>query len=256
MSPVPRRLVVLPVSPWSERARWALDHHGLAYETRVHVPFLGERRLRRLSRIKQGRATVPVLIAPEGLLTSSWEIALYADRYGGSRPLVTERMDEVRRYNDLADRCMGAGRARVTAALLASPEALAETLPPQLPGWLRRVLRPVAALGTRWFARKYALRLSHDESTLTAFRETLLGLRADLARSSPYLLGTFSYADIVMSLLLQAVVPVADRYIPLGPGMRRVWSEPALAAEFADLVAWRDELYARHRSPPAAPLDP
>src|SRR6188508_1450752 len=57
-----RRLVQLYYSPWSERARWALDHHGLAYETVEHVPFLGEIRLRRIVGKKAARATVPVLI--------------------------------------------------------------------------------------------------------------------------------------------------------------------------------------------------
>jgi glutathione S-transferase len=41
---------------------------------------------------------------------------------------------------------------------------------------------------------------------------------------------------------------VDDRYIRLGEASRKVWSHPDLAAEFADLVTFRDELYARHRS--------
>jgi glutathione S-transferase len=51
-----------------------------------------------------------------------------------------------------------------------------------------------------------------------------------------------------MAVLLQAVAPVADRYIRLGPATRQVWSQPELAAEFADLIAWRDTLYERHRA--------
>lgn len=35
--------------------------------------------------------------------------------------------------------------------------------------------------------------------------------------------------------------------IRLGPATRAVWTQPALAAEFADLLAWRDGLYAAHR---------
>ena len=58
----PDRLFVLAVSPWSERAKWALDHHRIAYETIQHAPFLGERRLRRLVGTGKERATVPVLI--------------------------------------------------------------------------------------------------------------------------------------------------------------------------------------------------
>src|SRR5262245_44456729 len=34
-------------SPWTERARWALDHHGIAYRFEEHVPVVGELALRR-----------------------------------------------------------------------------------------------------------------------------------------------------------------------------------------------------------------
>src|SRR5258708_12003651 len=73
------KLVSLKVSPWSERAKWALDHHGLTYEVVEHMPVIGERRLRRLVGSGKPRATVPVLIAGAELLTESWDIAAYAD---------------------------------------------------------------------------------------------------------------------------------------------------------------------------------
>jgi glutathione S-transferase len=51
----------------------------------------------------------------------------------------------------------------------------------------------------------------------------------------------------VVSGVLQAVVPVAHEFIRLGPASREAWTNPRLAADYADLVAWRDRLYARHR---------
>jgi glutathione S-transferase len=248
MVDAPARLVVLRPSPWSERARWVLDHHHIEYERVEHTPFLGERRLRRLVGAGQRRVTVPALLLPGRALTESWDIALYAERHGkGTALFPAERTLEVRRYNDLADRTMEAGRALVTRALLACPEAQLETLPPEVPRRVRSWLVPLTRLGTRWFARKYSLDLDDAVAQLETVRQTLLTLRADLAKSSPYLLGTFSYADVVTALLLQAVSPVANEYIWLGPASRRCWSQPALAAEFADLVAWRDLLYQRHR---------
>ena len=50
-----------------------------------------------------------------------------------------------------------------------------------------------------------------------------------------------------MASVLQGVAPVSGQYIRLGPATRGVWTQPALAAEFSDLIAWRDELYARQR---------
>jgi glutathione S-transferase len=253
MADITPRLVVLPVSPWSERVRWALDHHGIPYEVVVHVPVVGERRLRRLVGAGAGasRATAPALLLPGEVLRESWDIACYADRHGAATPLIpAHRAEEVRHYSDLADRTMAQGRLLVTAALLANPRALDETLPRDVPRWLRPWLRPFTRAGARWFARKYALGLD-EAAPLATLRATLVSLRQRLAESSPYLLGTFTYADIVMSGLLQAVAPVSDEYIRLGPATRAVWSQPTLAAEFTDLVAWRDALYTRHRRPPA-----
>jgi glutathione S-transferase len=42
-------------------------------------------------------------------------------------------------------------------------------------------------------------------------------------------------------------VSVADRYRELGPATRVVWTRQDLAARYADLVSWRDQLYERHR---------
>jgi glutathione S-transferase len=243
------RLVMLPISPFSERARWALDHHRIDYESIVHVPFIGERRLRRLVGTRQARVTAPALLLPDRVLTQSWDIAEYADAHGhSSRLLPADRMSDVQHYNDLADRTMEAGRALVTRALLASPAALEETLPPGVPRFLRPWLRPLSRYGARWFARKYELRLDEPAASIAAVRAALEILRAGLAQSPRYLLGSLSYADIVMAVSLQAVAPVPDRYIRLGPATRQVWSQPELAAEFADLITWRDALYERHRA--------
>jgi len=43
------------------------------------------------------------------------------------------------------------------------------------------------------------------------------------------------------------VRPVKDSFIALGPGTREVWTQPELAARFADLLDWRDAIYEKHR---------
>jgi glutathione S-transferase len=158
------------------------------------------------------------------------------------------REDEIKKWSDVSEEGMRAGRALLVPRLLASGPALDETLPPAFPSWLRPLLRPATRYGTRWFSRKYALRLEDVPEHLAKVRSSLETLRAALAKSSPYLLGTFSYADIVMSILLQGVVPVSHPRFPLGPAMRVAWTREDLAAEFADLLAWRDRIYELHRT--------
>jgi glutathione S-transferase len=246
-SPSGSRLYALKPSPWSERARWVLDHHGLEYREIEHVPFLGERRLRRVAGKPKGRVTVPVLLAGKQVLGDSWDIARYADREGrGEKLLPAELEADIRRWHDLTEVSMAAGRALTVASLLASDGALEEALPPQAPRLVRRLLRPLTRFGTRWFARKYELDLQAAEAAERAMCEGLDVLRSSLQRS-PYVLGRYSYADIIAASLLQGVVPVADRYLRLGPATRIAWTKGALAARYSELVSWRDELYEQHR---------
>jgi glutathione S-transferase len=245
-----RKLVSLNVSPWSERAKWALDHHGLAYEVVEHMPIVGERRLRRLVGPGKPRATVPVLVVGAEAVSESWDIAVYADREGGGAKLIPPEHEEaIRTWAALADEAANAGRALVLAAILASGPALDEQGPPFIPTWLRPPLRPLARAATMAFVRKYELRLGESDAHTRAVRLALDRLRSGLAASSPYLHGSFSYADIAMASLLQGISPVDNRFVKLGPATRAAWTHAALAAEYADLVAWRDSLYESRRRP-------
>jgi len=136
----------------------------------------------------------------------------------------------------------------VVAKLLADGAALDESLPSYVPRGVRPRLRPASRFATRLFARKYALDLEDSETPLREVRAALDALRTGLGRSS-YLLGEFTYADILMATLLQgAVSPPADRYIHLALATRRAWTRTDLSAEYADLLIWRDRLYEKHRA--------
>jgi glutathione S-transferase len=240
------RLVQLSYSPWSERARWALDHHGFAYRTIEHMPFLGELRLRRI--VGRGRRrTVPVLIDGATVLTESWDIVKYADRSGaGTKLIPADQEGAIREWTALADAASAEGRALVVSALRASDGALDETLPLPLPTALLPVIRPVTRFGMSWFARKYGMSTEPAEAVEARLRPTLDRLRHAVA-ASPYVLRGFSYADIAMATLLQGISPVGNGYIRLGSATRRAWTRPALEKEYADVIRWRDNLYATHR---------
>jgi glutathione S-transferase len=63
-----------------------------------------------------------------------------------------------------------------------------------------------------------------------------------------YVLGRFTYADVVMATLLQGVLPVTDAFLGIPSATREVWTEEGLVRDYADLLTWRDELYERHRA--------
>ena len=163
--------------------------------------------LRKLVGKDKPRATVPVLVTENETLTESWDIAKYADREGsGSTLIPTARESEVRTWNELADAMMSSGRGLVVMAMLSNVRAIDEGLPPAIPKLLKRLLRPVGRYGMRWFARKYGVTREALPQYEAKIRSTLQTLRGALPKDSPYLLGAFSYADIVMDL----VEPIAN----------------------------------------------
>jgi glutathione S-transferase len=246
------KLIALSFSPWSEKARWALDHHGISYVEIPHTPMLGEPRLRATTKKWTGRVTVPVLVTEDGtVLCDSYEIALYAERHGSGAPLFPrESLNRIAEWNTLADEAMAGARVALVARLARDPEALREGLPPFARS-LGAVSIAMGKMAIRFFQKKYDLDAIGAEGQ-DRYRAALDTIRRGLSEDRSYLLETFSYADITTAAILQAVLPVGDEFIKLGPASREAWTQRDLAMEYADLVAWRDKLYAAYRKPRAA----
>lgn len=243
----PPRFIALSYSPWSEKARWALDHHGVAYRERAYLPMIGEPVLRLAARQLRGKITVPALIDGGAVYMDSYDIARQAERLGRGEPLFpAEHADAIRRWNERSERIMAAGRALLVAAMASDGEAKRESLAAFIPGPLRGVAEPMAGLALRFLTRKYELTPATAE-----LEDEIAGELQELARAGVADRGTiferFSFADISMAAALQFVKPVADDHIALGPAQRRCWTRPALADQFAPLIAWRDRLYEQRR---------
>jgi glutathione S-transferase len=239
-------LVAETFAPWSEKARWALDHHRVPYRWREYVPMVGEPWLRLRLRDPFGPVSVPALIGDGAPLRDSLSIAEHADRIGSGTKLLPPSLHaDVLGWNDRSERALRANRVRVVVRMAEVPGAKAEALPPGIPAALRPVLAGTTGLALAFLRRKYALGSDVDASQ-AILRAALEDLRGALG-GRQYLLGDFSYADVTMAVVLQGIRPVADELIPLGPATREVWSNDELAREFADLLRWRDALYARHR---------
>ncbi|MGA9523810.1 MAG: glutathione S-transferase N-terminal domain-containing protein [Myxococcaceae bacterium] len=243
-------------APWCEKARWALDHHGIPYRYTEHVPMIGELRLRLAARRLRGRVTVPLLVHGRDVLMGSVAIARFAERVrqrndaSRSTPLFpVGREADLETWNARSESVMTSGRAMLLARLLRSPAALREQLPSFIPKALRPVLQPLASSGVHFLARKYGVRFGEDATHLTRARAALDSLRAALEGGRAWLLDGFSFADITMATSLQFILPVADRYMSLGPGTREAWTHPTIASEYADLLAWRDGVYTARRRP-------
>jgi glutathione S-transferase len=234
-------LVGLSYSPWTHRAQWALDHHGIGYRFEHYLPVVGEPLLRLRARKLRGKISVPVLITPHGSITDSIAIARHADSIGSGSKLYDGHEAAVARWTEVAEEALAAARGLVMRAIEASPLAQEESVSLPLPPALKR---PTARFGTFMLTRKWKARLPEAEAEMRVAR-ALEQLREALA-GKEYLDGKFSLADIVMAGVVQTIKPVSDKYIPLQPATREAWTRSTLAARFGDLVGWRDVLFDKH----------
>lgn len=235
-------LLGLPYSPWSEKARWALDARGVPYTKKLYQPLLGELGLRRKLGKWRGTVSVPVLTTDDGaVIADSIAIARWADQRGQGATLFPDDT-AVDAVVALSDRGMAAGRALSLIRLLDDAEGIGEMVPKKmrrLPG-----ARGIAKYGVRRTLRKY--RGETDVASARAKLAAVLDeLRAALAGKQT-LLAAFSFADIAATQILAFVEPPAFG-LRLGEGTRRSFIDDDLRGRYGDLVTWRDHVYDRHR---------
>ena len=227
-------------SPWTKKARWALEQCGLEYRYKEYTPTLSEPGLRWRLQQWSGSISVPLLIVDGKVYRDSWEISRFANNTTGTDRL--GNFAEIAPWNDLSEAALAEGRTRVVRCILRNDQALEESLPAFVPAGLRSSLCFVARDAVRRLDRKYAHLVRSG-----ALREALEHTREGLAQTgSDYLLGRFSYADIAMAVLLEVIQPIAQVEPPLSPAIQDCWKDSELAKEFKDLLAWRDRLATTH----------
>jgi glutathione S-transferase len=245
----------LRYSPWTEKARWALDHHEIPYLYREHVMMLGMPRLRLQMRRPVGPITVPVLLkSPGDWIMDSLQIAEWADGQGmqeklffdAARPSIVE-------WNDRSEDATDAARAVALVRIAESPEAQKAALPPFIPTSLKGAMAGATRLAVEYVAHEFRSRSRSIDQHRERVRAFALGLQKKLA-GRPYLMERFTFADVIAASTLNVIEPVREKYLRLPEAIREVWTDPELAREFWDLLEWRDGIYAAHRKPRARVL--
>ena len=248
-------MIALNYSPWSEKARWPLDHHRVTYRERQYSPVFGEPMLRLRTRNFFKPVTVPVLFDRGRVVADSFVIARRAEAIGSGAPLFPpERLDEIAGWNQAAEKVMAAGRALLVDRVGQDKQARRDYVPPWIPGPLKPNLGAMTASAGLWyFRRKYAIRSENRASWLDTMAAELDRFSRAL-EGNHYLFDQFSFADIAMAVALQFVRPLAGPTIPLGANSRVSWATPSVADEFPHLLDWRDRLFRDHRPARTDPL--
>jgi len=237
------RFIGITFSPWSFKARWALEWHHIDYSYQEHLLMVGQLGLR-LKLRQLSPATVPSMITSSERLKDSFSIAKWADRTGSGTDLMTSS-HEVAQWNQVSESLLQLGRIRCTFSVQNDNAALKASVPPpldKLPGALA-----VAKLGVKYILNTYPIGTQRDD--LENQMATHLATAQDAIGQQEFLLKQPSYADMAVASALQFVSPTDNHYMPLPKTVSAHWASDSLAAKFPALLEWRDMVFQEMNAP-------
>jgi len=215
-----RVLYQFPVSHFCEKARWVLDHKGLAYRVHDQLPGPHVRTNRKLT----GVSTVPVLIDAGQAIGGSHAIALHAESITDAHPLVPAEgaaraeLEALVRYFD--DTVGPAVRRFVYSLLIPRPELFRRVFFGGY-GGLGALFGRVAGKGIRGvIGRMYGVGPGSAAASEEVVRAAADFVDARLASGTGMLLGSsFTLADLTVASLLGPVVGAAESPWPDSHGL-------------------------------------
>jgi glutathione S-transferase len=210
------RLITIPVSHYSEKARWALDYLQIPYQELAHMP-----PFHRGATKKYGGTSVPVLVTDTATASDSTDILRYLDRLYPERlyPAVDSKLHVLGlELENLFNLTLGVHTRRWGYSYILSPQLLRPRWTLGVPFW-EKLLFPVI------FPRLSSIvRESFDVTTTSAaesFREIEIVFdRVDglLADGRKYLLGDrFSAIDITFAALAAPILQPPEHHISPAP---------------------------------------
>ena len=244
------RLLTIPFSHYCEKARWALDRCGIAYDEIGSLPMFHYLANRRAG----ARRTVPVLVDGDTMLTDSTEIVAWADahRPGTLLPAAPSERAEALALEDDLDRQLGPATRRWGYFYLLPRKDLDRVIARGVPRWQVIGLKATRPLAIGLLRRGLKANAAGAERSRQKIEQTFARVDALLADGRRYLVGArFSVADLTFAALAAPVLLPREHPFALPP------VEEFPAAARPQIEAWRAtaagqlalRLYAEQRTP-------
>jgi glutathione S-transferase len=237
----------LKVSPYNEKARWALDHKGVPHVRRAVTPGPHRRIAQRLT----GKPTFPVLVQDGTPVGDSTRIIAELERQYPDPPLYPRDPKARRRaleIEDFFDEELGPHlRLLVLSSELPDPDLLLDTFAPDLVGFRWLIARATFPQLRRRLISDFGIDDTSVELAYEKIHAAGERFQAEL-QPSGYLVGEeFTVADLTVAALAAPVV--APRQFPYPQPQRE---HPRLqplrdALSESGLLDWTRGIYARHR---------
>ena len=205
------RLITIPVSHYSEKARWALDYLKIPYREVAHMP-----PFHRSATKKYGGTSVPVLVTDTGAATDSTDILRYLDRLYPEKlyPIDPQLQLLGTELEILFNNTLGIHTRRWGYSYILTPKLLYPKWTCGVPFW-QKLLFPII------FPRVGKIVRSNFDITETSAAESAREIeiifdRVDglLADGRKYLLGDrFSAIDITFAALAAPILQPPEHHI-------------------------------------------
>ena len=203
------RLITIPFSHYCEKARWALELAGVAYEEEGHLPIFHYTATLRAG----AKRTVPALIVPsptgKQVIPDSTPIIAYADeqRPGCLYPTTTEQREEALALEDAFDRHLGPATRRWSYFHLVDRKDLDHVLLQGVPRWEAISLRATRPAAIAYLKRSLKIDAGGAERSLAKIDEAFANAGALLGDGRRYFLGDrFTVADLTFAALAAPVL--------------------------------------------------
>jgi glutathione S-transferase len=245
------RLITIPPSHYCEKARWALDHAGIAYREEGHPPLLH----RRATRSARGGRTTPILVAGDRVLADSTDILQFIDveHAEGWRPYPTDSQlrVEAEEVEELFDTRLGPHTRRLAYYhLLQDNRLFLASVLAGVGGVERTLFRALSPVVKKLMRLGMKIDNEGAERSLGYVRTLFDTVGELLADGRSYLVGkTFGAADLTFAALSAPVLLPRSYGSPL-PSLDEVPSELlAQIEEFRSLPAgaFALRIYRDHR---------
>jgi glutathione S-transferase len=238
----------LPLSPYSEKVRWALDYKGVPHARRAAVPGLHIPLALALSH--GGAWTLPVMAIDGQHPSDSTAIIAALEQCCPDPTLYPADPNERRRaleLEDWFDEQLGPYVRRFSLHVMRSDrEQFDELASRQLPKPLRRYRRLAGASGRAYTGARFQ---TVSDSRSDAAREQIIAafdyLESELGASEYLVAGRFTVADLTAASMFSLVVLPPEGPIDIDPPPPVVELTQSLADRRG--YRWVLEMFARHR---------
>jgi glutathione S-transferase len=210
------RLITIPFSHYCEKARWALELAGVAFNEEGHLPLFHYTATLRAG----AKRTVPALIDGKTIIPDSTPIIAYADecRPGSLYPTKADEREEALALEDAFDRHLGPATRRWLYFQVLDRRDIDHIVLTGVPRWEALALRATRPAAIGYLKRMLKIDAAGAERSRSKIDEAFANAGALLGDGRRYFVGDrFTVADLTFAALAAPILLPSQYGAPMPP---------------------------------------